>query len=64
MVGKGDIVTINNRVGVVVATGQELGGELEDHTGVWFGSFDGEYPVVWTIPTEYVAAGPKPVFEH
>jgi len=64
MVEKGDFVMVDTQVGVVVTTGQELGGDLNDHTGVWFGSFEKGHPEVWTIPTEYLAPGPKPVFKH
>jgi hypothetical protein len=63
-VQKGDLVKIGTQVGVVVATGQELEGDLNDHTGVWFGSFEKGRPEVWTIPTEYLTSGPKPVFKH
>jgi hypothetical protein len=36
MFKKGDFVSINGQVGVVVLTGRELPGDLDDHTGVWF----------------------------
>ena len=64
MVEKGDIVTVHTSVGVVVTTGQELGGDLDDHTGVWFGWFEDGHPIVKTIPTEYLTPGPDPVFQH
>jgi hypothetical protein len=64
MFTKGDFVRINNRVGVVVLTGKELEGGLEDHTGVWFGASAGGEPEVWTIPTEYLLPGPQAVLRH
>ena len=64
MFTNGEIVTINKKVGVVVLTGQDMGGDLEDHTGVWFGGFEDGKPEVWTIPTEYLASGPEPVLKH
>jgi hypothetical protein len=62
--GKGDIVTINGQLGVVVLTGKELGGDMEDHTGVWFGDAEEDIPEVWTIPTEYLSSGPQPKLKH
>ncbi|WP_406699588.1 hypothetical protein V5E97_12070 [Singulisphaera sp. Ch08] len=64
MFEKGTIVTINNQVGVVVLTGEDLGGDLEDHTAVWFGPSESEIPEVWTIPTDYLSRGPQPVLKH
>ncbi len=68
MFEKGTIVTINNRIGVVVRTGKDLsegtGHELDDHTGIWFGTMVGGIPEVWTIPTEYLSKGPEPKFKH
>jgi hypothetical protein len=64
MLKKGDFVIINKDIGVVVVTGEELGGDLEDHTGVWFGTYEKGVPEVWTIPTEYLATGPEPVMKH
>ena len=64
MVEKGDIVTVDGQVGVVVATGRELGGDLDDHAGVWFGSVADGHPEVWTIPTECLKAGPEPRYKH
>jgi hypothetical protein len=64
MFTKGEFVTINNQTGVVVLTGPELGSDLEDHTGVWFGIFEHGRPEIWTIPTEYLAEGPEPVMKH
>jgi hypothetical protein len=37
---------------------------MEDHTGVWFGTFEKGVPEVWTIPTEYLVVGPEPVMKH
>ena len=64
MFEKGAVVTINGRVGVVVLTGNELSEALADHTAVWFGDVDDGVPEVWTIPTEYLSEGPRPVFRH
>lgn len=64
MFQKGEIVTVNHRVGVVVFTGMELEGDMDDHTGVWFGTLDDGKPEVVTVPTEYIAAGPRPVLKH
>ena len=64
MFKKGDFVTINKDVGVVVLTGDEMDGDLEDHTGVWFGTYEKGVPEVWTIPTEYLKNGPEPVLKH
>lgn len=64
MFEKGRIVTVNDRVGVVVLTGKELVGDMDDHTGVWFGILDEGKPEVITIPTEYLTAGPPPLLKH
>lgn len=64
MLKKGDFVRINQQIGVVVATGKELTGDLEDHTGVWFGTNEHGIPDVWTIPSELLEIGPEPVFKH
>lgn len=64
MLKKGDFVTIDKNIGVVVLTGKELGGDLEDHTGVWFGTYEKSIPEVWTIPTEYLMKGPEPLLKH
>ncbi len=68
MIEKGTIVIVADRVGVVVRTGEELcketGADLDDHSGIWFGSLDGGIPVVRTIPSEYIQDGPRPLFEH
>ena len=61
---RGEFVTINGRVAVVVATGAELGEALSDHTAVWFGKAGEGPPEVWTIPTEYLNPGPEPVVRH
>jgi hypothetical protein len=60
----GDFVQINKQVGVVVRTGEELPGDSEDHTGIWFGTYEKGVPEVWTIPTEYLIKGPEPVLKH
>lgn len=64
MFSKGEFVTINNQTGFVVLTGQELGSDLEDHTGVWFGTYENGHPEIWTIPTEYLGKGAEPVMKH
>ena len=64
MFQKGDFVTINQEVGIVAMTGEELPGDMEDHTGVWFGTFVQGVPEVRTIPTEYLEAGPRAVLRH
>jgi hypothetical protein len=64
MFQKGEIVTLNHQVGVVVLTGEELEGDLDDHTGVWFGTLEDSKPEVITIPTEYLAPGPRPILKH
>ena len=61
---KGDFVVINGETGVVVLTGDELGGDLGDHTAVWFGTLDNGRPEVWTVPTEYLQRGGVPVQRH
>ena len=64
MFEKGDFVTINKRVGVVVMTGKELPDAMADHIGVWFGTYEHDVPEVWTIPTEYLGKGSEPVLKH
>jgi hypothetical protein len=64
MFQKGDFVKINNQVGVVVRTANELPGDSEDHTGVWFGTLEKGVPEIWTIPTEYLAGGPEQILKH
>jgi hypothetical protein len=64
MFGNGAIVTLNGRIGVVVFTGEDLGQDLEDHSGIWFGTFENGIPEVWTIPTEYLSTGPRPALKH
>jgi hypothetical protein len=64
MFKKGDFVTIDNKLAIVVMIGEELPGDMEDHTGVWFGTFEKGIPEVRTIPTEYLIAGPEPVLKH
>lgn len=64
MFNKGEFVTISKQVGVVVRTGEELPGDSEDHTGVWFGIYEKGVPEVWTIPTEYLEKAPEPVYKH
>ena len=64
MFKKGEFVTINKEIGVVVKTGEELPGDSEDHTGVWFGTYEYGVPEVCTIPTEYLEKGPEPVLKH
>ena len=64
MLVKGDIVTINDRVGVIVLSGEDLGVEFEDHSGVWFGDAENGIPEVWTIPTEYLSKCPQPNLKH
>ena len=60
----GDFVILNNRVGVVTRTGNDLGEQMEDHTEVWFGTFDKGLPEVFSIPTEYISVGPQAVKKH
>ena len=50
MFQRGQIVTVNHRVGIVVFTGMELEGNLDDHTGVWFGTLDDGKPEV--VPSQ------------
>jgi hypothetical protein len=64
MYDKGDFVKINKQVGVVVFTGKEMSEDLQDHTGVWFGTHENGAPEIWTIPTEYLKRGPEPVLKH
>ena len=68
MFERGEIVTVDNRIGVVVRTGRDLceeaGRDLDDHTGVWFGTMHEGLPEVRTIPTEYLSKGPAPNFKH
>ena len=61
---KGDFVTINEKVGIVVLTGDALGLDMADHVGVWFGDLKGGVPEVWTIPLEYISKGPQPELKH
>ena len=58
------VVIINKQIGVVVLTGEELGEDLDDHAGVWFGTNEDGIPEVWTIPTESLSRGPHPVLKH
>ena len=60
----GDFVSLNGRVGVVVATGDDLGEELADHLAVWFGHVADGSPEVWTVPAEYVLPRPEPTPRH
>lgn len=60
----GDFVLLNGQVGVVVATGDELGEELSDHLAVWFGHVAEGSPEVWTVPAEYMLPGPEPTLRH
>lgn len=64
MFSKGDFVKINDDIGVVVATGDELGGDLLDHTGVWFGICEDGIPEVCTLPTEYLASFSEKKLRH
>ena len=64
MFKNGDFVTINTQIGVIVMIGEGLPGDLEDHTGIWFGTYENGVPEVWTIPTENLAKGPDPVLKH
>ena len=64
MFQKGAFVTINGEVGIVVMTGDELPGDMGDHSGVWFGRCEQGIPEVRTIPTEYLEQGPAPVLRH
>ncbi len=64
MFEKGDFVKLNQEIGVVVLTGKELGADMDDHTGVWFGAMEQGLPEVWTIPSEYLVPGPEPVLRH
>ncbi len=64
MFKQGDFVKLNKQVGVVVRTGEQLAGDLEDHTGVWFGKYEKGVPEVWTIPTDYLEKGPEPALKH
>jgi len=64
MFKRGDFVQINKQIGVVVMIGEEIPGDSEDHTAVWFGAYDKGIPEVWAIPTEYLSAGPEPVVKH
>ena len=64
MFGRGEFVTVNGQVAVVVATGAEMGDDLADHTAVWFGAAGDGPPEVWTVPTEYLRPAPDPVVRH
>ena len=64
MLNKGEFVVINNDIGLVAFTGEELEGDLADHTGVWFGHLENRRPVIYTIPTDHLVKGPKPEFRH
>jgi hypothetical protein len=64
MFERGAIVGIDHRIGVVVLTGKELGGDLMDHTGVWSGTIVVGIPEVWTIPNAYLSRGPQPTLKH
>lgn len=64
MFQKGDFVSVNREVGVVVKTGEELPGDMGDHTGVWFGECVDGVPEARTIPTEYLEAIPRAMWKH
>jgi hypothetical protein len=64
MFGKGEFVILNDQIGVVILTGLELGGDREDHTGVWFGTCHDSNPEVWTVLTEYLREAPSAVMKH
>jgi hypothetical protein len=55
MFDKGDFVILDGRIGVVTTLGPEIPGDAEDHSGVWFGEMQDGAPIVWVIPTEYLA---------
>lgn len=61
---KGDFVEINKKTGVIVFTGDESLGDMNDHAGVWFGQNKDGIPVVWTIPTEFLTKGSEPIIKH
>jgi hypothetical protein len=55
---RGDFVTVNGCVGVVVLNANEIGNE--DSVGVWFGDFDDSVvpgegpPLIWNIGSEHL----------
>ena len=53
-------VRYQGRVGIIAETGREMtekniGSDLDDHLGLWFGDFDqAGRPVIYSIPAELV----------
>ncbi len=64
MVSVGEFVRLGERLGVVVVTGESLGGDLADHSGVWFGTHEQGQPAVWLVPTDLLEPAPAPVLRH
>jgi hypothetical protein len=60
----GDFALLNNRIGVIVESGETLGGDLTDHVAIWFGDLVDGSPEVWTVPIEVVRSGPEPIQRH
>lgn len=55
---------INGQVGIVAMEGADLPADMEDHCGVFFGTFEGNQPEIWTVPLQYLSPGPKIVLRH
>lgn len=55
---------LNEQVGIVSMEGADLPGDMEDHCGVFFGTFDHSQPEIWTIPSELLSPGPQFVLKH
>ena len=64
MFAPGDFVTLNGRLGVVVPMPVQPGADLDDHAAVWFGDTEQGRPEIWTVPAEYLCAGPLPIVQH
>lgn len=64
MFEKGKFVILNGQIGVVVETPAAIGSNLNDHTAVWFGLTENGKPEIWTVPAEYLCAGPRPIVKH
>jgi hypothetical protein len=63
---RGDFVTLNDRLTVVVGIEGDAG-VPEDHVALWYGAEEqtSNVPRVWTVPAEYcVPVTDTPIFYH
>jgi hypothetical protein len=63
---RGDFVTLNDRLTVVVGIEGDAG-VPEDHVALWYGAEEqtSNVPRVWTVPAEYcIPVTDTPIFYH